>query len=484
MTRRVIVKKLPRAIRQVLKAAYGTIPPRFRLGRAFWETYHFLQQSQWWDQARLREYQMRELERLLAHCYENVPYYRRLFDERGLKPADIQSLSDLTKLPCLGKDEIRREPQAFVARNRRVDRLQQRYTTGTSGEPLQFYVDHDELQREWAFACHQWNRVGYEPGDARAELIGRRIEGPKPYFWDPVPRALRLSPIVHEKDTVSLYLDRMQSYGIRFLYGYPSAITYFASLIRRHGVRVGAKLTAVLFASETLYPWQRMIAQEVFDCRTYSFYGLAEHVVIAGECEASRAYHFMPQYGIAEVDSQTGEIAGTGFLNHANPFIRYRTSDIAALPAGSGCPACGRQYYPMAPDIEGRLQDFVLTPDGASFNSCTLTFPFKERKTIGRVQLVQETLDRVILRVAPLGGDRTRQFLDELGVAHNTLQQILGHEVTVKDEIISSDESTGSGKFRFIVSHLPSGLRCYDRNPALGRAEWPMPRRHSSPGAG
>jgi len=467
MTTQTIVKKLPRSIRRILKAAYGTIPPRFRLGRAFWDTYSFLHQSEQWDSARLREYQMRELERLLAHSYENVPYYRRQFDEHGLKPADIQSLSDLQKLPFLHKDQIRKEPQAFVARNRRVERLQQRMTTGTSGEPLQFYVDYDELQREWAFACHQWSRVGYVPGDARAELIGRRIDGPKPYFWDPVLRALRLCPIVQEKDTVRLYLDLMQSYGIRFLYGYPSTITNFASLIKRYGVHVGVRLTAVLFASETLYPWQRTVAREVFDCRTYSLYGQAEHVVIAGECEASQAYHCMPQYGITEVDPQTGEIVGTGFLNHASPFIRYKTADMAALPAGSGCPACGRQYYPVVPDIEGRLQDFILTPDGASLNACTLTFPFKERKTLGRVQLVQETLDRVILRAAPLGGNHTRQFQDELAVAHDVLQQILGRDVTLNDEIIPPDENAGSGKFRFIVSHLSSGLLRYDRNKAV-----------------
>ena len=182
-------------------------------------------------------------------------YYRQVFDERGLKPVDIGSLADLSKLPYLHKEQIRKEPQAFIARNRRPEHMEVRFTTGTSGQPLQFPVDDEELDQEWAFAFHLWSRVRYKPGDARAELRGQHIAGPRPYVWDPVLHALRLSPLVREREVVALYLDTIQSFGIKFLYGYPSAITSFASLVKRYGLRTDLKLSAVLFASETLYPW-------------------------------------------------------------------------------------------------------------------------------------------------------------------------------------------------------------------------------------
>jgi phenylacetate-CoA ligase len=464
---RTLAKKLPRPVKQTLKAAYGALPPRWRLGRAFWETYRFLEESQWWEGARLQEYQMRELGRLLAQCYENVPYYRRVFDERGLKPADLQSPADLQKLPYLRKEQIKKEPQAFLARNRRIDSLERRYTTGTSGQPLQFPVDGGELEREWAFAFHQWARVGYRPGDARAEVRGQHIPGPRPYEWDPILRVLRLSPAVQEKDTVRLYLETIRSYGIRFLYGYPSALTHLAALVKRYGLRVDLGLTALLYASETLYPWQRALAEEVFQCRSYNFYGLAEHVAIAGECEASPAFHFLPQYGITEVDPQTGEITGTGFLNHAHPFVRYRTGDVAARPIATRCEKCGRECRPILPDIQGRLQEFVVTPEGTPLCHCVLTFPFRQRRTMSRVQIVQESLDRVILRTAPVDDRNLRQFTDELGMAHRDLQRILGASVSIRNERIPAEECVGPGKFRFIVSHLPGNVRCYDRNPGL-----------------
>lgn len=465
---RAIVKKLPHPVRHVLKTAYGAIPPGLRLGRAFWETYRFLQESQDWDGTRLQEYQMRELQRLLAHCYEHVPYYRRVFDERALRPADIQSLADLARLPYLHKEQIRKEPQAFIARNRRTELLEQRVTTGTSGQPFQFYIDHNEWDREWAFAFHLWSQVGYRPGDARAEVRGQHITGPRPYVWDPVIRVLRLSPIVREKETVALYLDAIHSRGIRFLYGYPSALTNLASLVKRYGLRVDLNLTAILFASETLYPWQRTLAEGVFSCRSYNFYGLAEHVVIGGECEHSHAFHCMPQYGITEVDPQTGEITGTGFLNYAHPFVRYKTADIASLPVICGCGQCGRQYDPVLTDIEGRLQDFIVTPEGKSVCHCMMTFPFKESCTIGRVQIVQESLDRVTVRTAPVDDSNPGRLAEELAHARDVLGQMLGRGVAIRMEEIPPDECAAPGKLRFIVSHLPREVRCYDRTPAAG----------------
>lgn len=78
-------RRLPYPAKQVLKDIYGAIPPRFRCDRVFWPTYNFLQESQWWSWEELQGYQMQQLEKLLKHAYENVPYYRKVFDERVVK---------------------------------------------------------------------------------------------------------------------------------------------------------------------------------------------------------------------------------------------------------------------------------------------------------------------------------------------------------------------------------------------------------------
>ena len=102
-----LIRKAPPWIKKPIKYVYGLIPYEKRLGRVFWDTYNFLQESQWWSKEQLEEYQIRQLEKLLKHAYENVPYYRKVFDERGLKPKDIQDFDDLKKLPYLTKDDVR-----------------------------------------------------------------------------------------------------------------------------------------------------------------------------------------------------------------------------------------------------------------------------------------------------------------------------------------------------------------------------------------
>src|SRR5665648_516292 len=119
-----LIRKAPSWIKKPIIYIYGLIPYERRLGKVFWDTYNFLQESQWWSKEKLEEYQMRELEKLLKHAYENVPYYRRVFDERGLKPKDIQSLIDLKKLPYMTKEIIRDNLEDLIARNYPRSKLQ------------------------------------------------------------------------------------------------------------------------------------------------------------------------------------------------------------------------------------------------------------------------------------------------------------------------------------------------------------------------
>ena len=77
------------------------------LGTSVVKYYHWLQKTQWWPPEKLIELQNTKLQVLINHAYQNVPYYRRLCDERGLTDKDIQTVEDLAKLPILTKKDIR-----------------------------------------------------------------------------------------------------------------------------------------------------------------------------------------------------------------------------------------------------------------------------------------------------------------------------------------------------------------------------------------
>ena len=445
---------LPQPIKQGLKYIYGAVPPHFRYGKVFWDTYDFLQKSQWWSREKLEEYQVQQLEKLLKHAYENVPYYRRIFDERGLKPKDIQDFDDLRKLPYLTKDNFKLHFDELVAGNIKLKNLPMNHTSGTTGKPLQFYEDSSAVQKEFAFMYHQWSRVGLEPNSPLMQLRGAIIDGNKPVGYDPIKNVLRLSPQLDTKEIVRYYLEKMRRFRAKFLHGYPSAIAIFASLIRQYDFSVPFKLKAVLFASETIYSWERKITKEVFNCRIFSHYGMAEKAVLAGECENTHYYHCLPQYSITEIDTDTNEIVGTSFLNYVNPFIRYRTTDIASHLIHSSCSECGRQYFPIFPSVEGRLEDFIITPKGIPISPAVISHPFKDFKTIKDTQIVQKSLDCIKLRIVPWDNCSPRILKDELQQLCQGLQNILGPDMKIEAEIVESIQLPKSGKFKWIISEV------------------------------
>lgn len=396
---------------------------------------------------------MKRLEGLLRHAYTHVPYYKKLFNERGLKPQDIQSIDDLKKLPCLTKDAFKENYHELIERGADLDKFPQAHTSGTTGKPLQFYENPWTAQMERAFIYHQWARVGVRPGDAIVQLRGGIIQGTKPEYYLKNHK-LRLSPQLDNLQTVRDYLQIMKNFEAPYLHGYPSAIALFALMIKHHGLLIPLRLKAALFASETVYSWERQIVEEVFGCRVFSFYGQTEKVVLAGECENGHDYHCLPQYGVTETDGETNEIIGTSFLNHVNPFIRYRTTDVAQGLSDSACTDCGRDYYPIFSGIEGRLEDFILTPEGVSIAPAVITHPLKDLKTIKNTQILQESLDCIKVKIVPWDQYDLETLEKESDAIREGLRGVLGPDMKIEIEISQSVDFSATRKFKWIVSDL------------------------------
>jgi phenylacetate-coenzyme A ligase PaaK-like adenylate-forming protein/threonine dehydrogenase-like Zn-dependent dehydrogenase len=345
-----------------------------------------------------------------------------------------------------------------VARNTKFRHMIKSHTSGTTGKPLQFYVDSSENDKEWAFVCHQWSRVGYRPGEPRIDLSGPIRSEKNRVIYDPMSRVLTLSPQIDNEEICQYYLKKMRSFEARFLRGYPSAVASFAYMLKRYGLALPPKFKAVFFASEAVYDWEREIVEEVFKCRVFAHYGLAEHVASAAECEHSHFYHFLPQYGVTEIDPDTSEIIATSFLNYVNPFIRYRTTDVGSSPVLSKCEHCGRNYFPIIEEVQGRLGDYIITPRGTLISPAVITFPFKDPKTIKDNQLIQESTDKLVLRVVLWDRCISKASTAELKRLNNDLQEILGVDMQIDIEIVDEIERLKSGKFKWIVSNVSKDL--------------------------
>lgn len=293
--------------------------------------------------------------------------------------------------------------------------------------------------------------MGYTPFSRRIEIRGPIIDP-----WTEIEftgmGSIRLSPLIKSVRQAEYYLKIMKESRISYIHGYPSAIASLAKIIHEHGLDVdGIHVKAVLLASEAVYDWQIELIEKVFRAKTFSFYGMTEHVAIAAWCEYEMKYHFVPQYGFVELDPKTGEIIGTGFLNYAVPFIRYRTTDIAINWSYTSKCKCGRNYYPTVGNIVGRFEDVLISPNGVIISPAVITHPLKDLKTINAIQIIQEDYEYVIVKLEPvssLGISRA-----EVEAIINYLKRLLGSDVKIEIRIENIPRGL-TGKFKWIISRV------------------------------
>lgn len=457
-----LIRKAPAWIKKPIKFVYGLIPYEKRLGKVFWDTYNFLQESQWWSKEKLEEYQMQQLEKLLKHAYKNVPYYRKVFDKRGLRPKDVRDFNDLKKLPFLTKEIIRNNLNDLMAKNLPTSMFQYVYTSGSTGIPLQFYNEQGVTSsREMAFHWRMRGWIGYRFTDRCAILRGNVIKRPeknKRTWWEytTADKLLILSLYDMTEENLFKYVEKLNEFQPKFIQAYPSGITILACFIKEHNIELNYSIEAILCGSEKLYYFQREMIEETLKCRVFSWYGHAEEAVLAGECEKSTYYHIFPEYGVTELirsngssinqEGGVGEIVGTGFNNYAMPFIRYKTGDLAVYTQLK-C-SCGRNYQ-LIEKVEGRIQEVIVAKDGhlIPLGDMQISFVFDNVK---QFQFYQDKEGEVVFKIVK------KDTYTEKDTSHilRSLYDRMGGSVKVYIKFVDKIPRTDSGKYRFLIQKL------------------------------
>lgn len=133
-----------------------------------------LEDSQWWSRERLARFQVERLRALLRHAGQHVPYYKALFARVGFDPEQVQSISDLGKLPFLTKAEIRAHTDDLKADD--AGALARFNTGGSSGEPLIFYIGNERVSHDVAAKWRATRWWGVDIGDPEIVVWGSPIE--------------------------------------------------------------------------------------------------------------------------------------------------------------------------------------------------------------------------------------------------------------------------------------------------------------------
>lgn len=153
---------LPILAQNVACSIRGASQCKLRYGGEFHQLLAWLEKSQWWIPDRILAYQKVQLDKIIRHAYVTVPYYRRVFDQLKLKPSDIRTVEDLSKLPILKKEDVRQHLDELVSQDFTHNKLVFGHTSGTSGKSLQFYHELRAIQFRWAVWWRHRKRFGIE----------------------------------------------------------------------------------------------------------------------------------------------------------------------------------------------------------------------------------------------------------------------------------------------------------------------------------
>ena len=436
----------------------------YPVGEAFLRTsvvryLKILEESQWWPWEQLREWQDEKLRSLVKHAYLNVPYYRRIFDERGISDRDIQTVDDLWKLPPLTKEDIRQNFSDLLATNFKSYKPFLNATSGSTGEPLKYYTTLDVASISWAGEFRSWGWAGYKLGDKRVTLGGSSLVPDKrPSLVSRLrwlgERNLPLSVAHMDEDRMASYAKKISSYRPKFLRGYPSAICRFADYLKKTDVTI--RPVAIFTTAEMLLPHHRETIEGQFACEVFDQYGCYDGGPQAMECPTYRGYHVTAEKAVVEFvgdngkqvpAGSAGEILSTDLHNYAMPFIRYAVGDGATV-ADRPC-SCGRGL-PLVESLQGRVTDVIALSNGVTLSGPALTLVFKDCN-IKQYQVVQEAKDTLVIRVVKGEGyteQDTSHFLRVIG-AH------AGEDVRINVEFVDDIVTTKAGKHRFVISRVP-----------------------------
>jgi phenylacetate-CoA ligase len=453
-----VYPSLPLFAQNWVCSAAGYARFRARFNRHFYDTLGAWEASIDWPRDRLVELQRRRLDLMVERARTHVPYYRDVPEPSRAEDAETAIRETLSHIPPLDKAEYGDHPESFLARDVSSGRLIRGRTSGTTGTALPLWWTPETLAEEYASVWRLRRACGVtDPTTPNLTFNGNLtvpFQQVDPPFWRNSSFDHRtLFSVYHmTPENLRRYADAAHEKSARYVEGYPSAIHLIARTLLEEGRPLPeGRIKAVFTSSESLLAFQRQTIEKAFNAPVRDRYGVSEMVVSMTECTENRL-HLDMEFCIVELEkteeddeSETGRLLVTGLSNDATPLFRYRIGDVATR-SKRPCP-CGRAGDVFL-NLDGRVEDYVLTPDGRLVGR--VDHIFKQQLDVAEAQIVQRDLRTIDVLIVPRP---TYSPSSERGLMRE-IRARLGDEIEIHTELCDSIPREANGKFRAVKSML------------------------------
>lgn len=320
--------------------------------------------------ADIQKHQLQKLKELVNYCYENSSFYRKKFDSVGLKPADIQTIDDLKKIPFTIKTDLKDNYPFGMVTTKPDEIVEIHASSGTTGNPIVgAYTKNDmDVWSELVARCIY--TTGGRPQDVIHISYGYGLfTGGLGVHYGAQKVGAKIVPA--SGGMTQRQIKLMKDLGTTILACTPSFAVYLSETMAQEGVdpRKDLSLKRGLFGAE---PWSDKIRERIeqeMGIEAFDIYGLTELCGpgVSVECEEHTGLHIWEDHFIVEtinpdtgevlVPGEEGELVFTALTKMGMPMLRYRTRDISKLTPET-C-KCGRTHTRMQ-RVSGRSDDMLI----------------------------------------------------------------------------------------------------------------------------
>ncbi len=393
----------------------------------------------------IKSIQDEKLIKQVKHVWDNVPYYRKKMEEKGVTPDDIQSTDDLYKLPFLSKADLRKAYPYGLVGTPLDDCVRIQSTSGTTGKRVVAFYTQEDIDL-WEDCCARAITAAGGTNEDVCQVsygYGLFTGGPGLNGGSHKVGCLTIPTSSGNTDRQIMFIKDLNA---TILCCTPSYAAFLGERMKEMGY--GPKdipLKAGIFGAEAWSEEMRKDIENTLGIKAYDIYGLTElsGPGVAFECSAQDGMHINEDHFLAEIiDPETlevlpegsqGELVFTSLDKKAFPLLRYRTRDICTLTREK-C-SCGRTHIRMSKP-KGRSDDMLIVRGVNVFPSQIETvllnqgYPANYQIVVGRVNNT-DTLDVQVEMTPEMFTDNVGEIEDRQKELVNALKSMLGIKAKV-----------------------------------------------------
>jgi phenylacetate-CoA ligase len=368
----------------------------------YWDDYR---ETQFWSKKKWQEYNDKKVVDVVRYAYQNVPFYKALYDRHNIDIEQIKTAKDLEKLPLIDKTTLSMgigelTPSKIV----KDDKTLWIKTSGSTGVRMSFTCDQEQLDRRWAVWMRLFEWTGWRWGNKELRFwfkFASTIKQPKLEGFDAFLSNRNFLEFNELNDSeLQEICDKIISSEPYLVTGYWEAIETIAKYAYQNGIKLNS--SAVIPSTQVVTDGGRKMVESVFKTLVYDKYASAEVSGIGHQCEQTNLYHIQAENLYLEIlkdgrpiKEGLGEAIITDFSNRSTPLIRYRVGDVLEATQEE-CPC--KKTLPVFKRPHGRLKNIINIKGKllTELQIAELEFSLWKNKIADRIKLTQKNENEIV----------------------------------------------------------------------------------------